>query len=240
MNANAIDPTKVLFLDIETAPVTYKWGELDTDTQELWAQKMRFKMESRGVSAEEIYEEAGIYAEFGKVICICVGIVHGSPGDYQYKGKSFASTNEVDVLDSFTQLCDEHFSADEYFLCGHNGKEFDFPYIARRCIVNGMPVPRALDIGGLKPWQVKHLDTLQLWKFGDYKHYTSLNLLAHTLNIPTPKDDITGADVARVFWEENDLDRIVSYCHKDVVATAQVYLRMNNLALIKEEAITIQ
>ena len=236
---SSIDLTKILFLDIETVPLTYNWNDLNEISQELWAQKMHYKIESRGVTAEEVYAEAGIYAEFGKVVCICVGFIHGEADNYQFKTKSFASTNEVELLTGFTQLCNAHFHSDEHFLCGHNSKEFDFPYIARRCIVNSLPVPQALDISGLKPWQVKHLDTMQLWKFGDYKHYTSLKLLTHVLGIPSPKGDISGADVGRVFWEENDLDRIVRYCHNDVIATTQVFLHLRGVPLIKEENISI-
>ncbi len=239
MSSPRIDPTKILFLDIETVPLVYQWDHLDEVTQELWAQKMRFKISSRETTAKSIYQEAGIYAEFGKVVCICVGFLHGESDNYQFKAKSFASADETEVLSEFTKLCDGHYNSDEHFLCGHNSKEFDFPYIARRCIVNQLPVPKALDISGLKPWQVKHLDTMQLWKFGDYKHYSSLQLLTHVLRIPSPKDEIAGADVGRVFWEENNLDRIVTYCHKDVLATAQVFLRLQGMPLIATENISI-
>lgn len=109
--------------------------------------------------------------------------------------------------------------------------------IARRCIINRIQVPRILDIGGLKPWEVGHVDTMNLWSFGDRKAYTSLALLAHILGIPTPKDDITGADVARVYYEDKDLERIAAYCKKDVVATAQLYLRLTGRELIAEERI---
>jgi uncharacterized protein YprB with RNaseH-like and TPR domain len=238
MSDNAIDLTKVLFLDIETVPVVPKWTDLDPTMQELWTKKTTYRQEQKGLSADELYSEAGIYSEFGKIICIGVGIIHGVAGSYQYKGKSFASAKEKEVLTGFTELVNEHYSGNGYYLCGHNSREFDFPYIARRCIINGLPLPKPLDIAGKKPWEVGHLDTMQLWKFGDYKHYTSLDLLTHILGIPSPKDEISGADVARVFWEENDLDRIVKYCQKDVLATAQVYLRMQGAPLIKDEHIS--
>lgn len=238
MSDSPIDITKVLFLDIETVPVVYNWPDLDPIMQDLWAKKSKYRQEQQGKTAEEIYSEAGIYSEFGKIICIGVGLIHGEPGDYKYKGKSYASANEVDVLEGFRSLADKHYSSTDHFLCGHNSREFDFPYIARRCIINRLPLPRSLDIGGKKPWEVKHLDTMQLWKFGDYKHFTSLELLTHILDVPTPKDEMSGADVGRVFWEENGLDRIVEYCHKDVLATAQVFLRLQGQTLIKPENIS--
>ena len=239
MADNHIDPTKVLFLDIETVPEVYEWKALGDDMQELWSKKTRYKQEQRSVSAEMLYDEAGIYSEFGKVICIGVGIIHGEAGGYRYKGKSFAGVDEKTLLKDFSDLVNQHYSGAGYFLCGHNSKEFDFPYIARRCVINGLPLPKPLDIAGKKPWEVSHLDTMQLWKFGDHKHYTSLELLTRILGIPSPKDEISGADVARVFWEENGLDRIVRYCQKDVLATAQVYLRLQGIDPIREEHISI-
>ncbi|MCB0780211.1 MAG: ribonuclease H-like domain-containing protein, partial [Flavobacteriales bacterium] len=142
--------------------------------------------------------------------------------------------DEKDVLQQFTALLDRHYASDDHWLCGHNGKEFDFPYIARRCVVNGVRLPRLLDIAGLKPWEVGHLDTMNLWSFGDRKNFTSLALLTRILGIPTPKDDISGADVGRVYYEDGDLERIARYCRKDVVATAQLYLRLRGEALIPD------
>jgi uncharacterized protein YprB with RNaseH-like and TPR domain len=136
-------------------------------------------------------------------------------------------------------LLDRHYSSDDHWLCGHNGKEFDFPWVARRCVVHGIRLPKLLDIAGLKPWEVGHLDTMNLWSFGDRKAYTSLALLTHILGIPTPKDDITGADVARVYYEDGDLERIATYCKKDVVATTQLFLRLTGRPLVKEERITL-
>ena len=233
------DPKNILFLDIETVPEVYQWSSLEDRKKELWEKKMRHRMKSRDMSAEEIYEEAGILSEFGKIICICVGFLHGDPSDYQFKARSFAGDDEQEILKGFTELCNKHFSGDEHFLCGHNGKEFDFPYIARRCIINGLPLPHPLNIAGKKPWEVKHLDTMELWKFGDFKNYTSLELLSSVLGIPTPKGDISGSDVARVYYEEGDLDRIVQYCHRDVIATAQVYLRLQGKRPFDPEKVNI-
>ena len=135
----------------------------------------------------------------------------------------------------FTNLLTSYFNRGEHLLCGHNAKEFDFPYIARRMIIHGLKVPAKLNLMGKKPWEVPHLDTMEMWKFGDYKHYTSLKLLTHILQIPSPKDDISGADVAQVYYRDNDIDRIARYCEKDVVAVAQILLRLRGEKILEED-----
>lgn len=233
------DISKILFLDIETVPAVYRWQDLDPVMQGHWEQKTRHRQEMREVGAEQLYADAGILAEFGRIICIGVGIAHREGGHHHLRVTSYHGDDEREILIKFCALLNGHYNSDDHWLCGHNGREFDFPWIARRCIVHGIPLPRLLDISGLKPWEVGHLDTMQLWKFGDHKAFTSLALLAHILGIPTPKDDITGADVARVYWEDRDLERIAAYCRKDVVATTQLYLRLRGEAMIPEANITL-
>lgn len=236
----ARDLTKILFLDIETVPQHYRWEELDERSAKLFSDKTRFEQERNSKSAEEIYgEKGGILAEFGKVICIGVGSLRSEGEGHGMRVTSFHGDDERDVLQRFVDLLDKHYNSDEHWLCGHNGKEFDFPYIARRCVVHGIRLPKLLNIAGLKPWEVGHLDTMNLWSFGDRKAYTSLALLTHILGIPTPKDDISGADVARVYYEDKDLERIATYCKKDVVATAQLYLRLTGKGLVPDEQITL-
>lgn len=232
------DLNKILFIDIETVPQEYVWDKLDERTAKLFSDKTRFEQERNSKTAEELWgERGGILAEFGKIICIGVGSLHREGGEQKLRVTSFHSANEYDVLTRFADLLNRHYDADDHWLCAHNGKEFDFPYIARRCLVNRVPLPRILDIGGLKPWEVGHLDTMNMWSFGDRKAYTSLALLTHILGIPTPKDDITGADVARVFYEENGVERIATYCRKDVVATVQLYLRLSGHEVIADDRI---
>lgn len=225
----------ILFLDIETVPQKPSFADLDETTQILWEQKSQYQRKDE-FSAEEFYERAGIWAEFGKVICISVGyfIVKGDTRNFRVT--SFYG-EELELLKQFKQLLQEHFNQTRHLLCAHNGKEFDFPYIARRMVINGMNLPYKLDLFGKKPWDVPHLDTMELWKFGDYKHFTSLKLLAHILGIPSPKEDMDGSMVKGVFYEENDLNRIVSYCELDVVTTAQVFLKLRNESLLTEEEI---
>jgi DNA polymerase elongation subunit (family B) len=168
-----------------------------------------------------------------------VGYLQKKADGYSIRVTSFHGDDERDILMRFTDLLNKNYNTDNHWLCGHNGKEFDFPWIARRCVVHGIKLPRLLDVGGLKPWQVGFIDTMQMWSFGDRKNFTSLALLAHILGIPTPKDDISGADVARVYWEDRDVERIATYCRKDVVATVQLYLRLTGLGLVKEEDVAI-
>lgn len=229
---------KILFLDIETVPQVYHYEELDETTAQLFDHKTRFQQKD-GKSVDDIYNErGGILAEFGKIVCISCGFVNTTHTGKEIRMKSFYHDDEETLLKQFASMLDGHFNSPYHLLCGHNGKEFDFPYIARRMLINGLKLPNALDIAGKKPWEVQHLDTLELWKFGDYKHFTSLPLLCHIFKIPTPKDDISGADVARVYYEENDLERIKVYCEKDVVALIQLFLKMKGDALVDEGDIT--
>ena len=232
---NTINIEKILFLDIETVPAVSSFDELSEEARELWDTKSSYMQRREELSAEEVYEKAGIFAEFGKIVCISVGFIKEITARRQLRLKSFYGDDEHQILSDFGDLLNSHYGTDQHQLCAHNGKEFDFPYIARRMLINGLPLPNALDIAGKKPWEVNHLDTMELWKFGDYKHYTSLSLLAHVFNIPTPKDDISGADVRRVYWEEQDVDRIAEYCEKDVKATAQLFLRYRGEPLIPDE-----
>jgi 3'-5' exonuclease len=228
---NTIDLNKVIFLDIETVPVFYKFDELSDRGKELWEKKSKFI----GPSPEESYEKAGIYAEFAKVACISIGMLTTKGGEPSIKLKSFGGENEKVVLQEFCDLLSKFDQT--YLLCAHNGKEFDFPFLSRRMLINGMQLPSLLNIAGKKPWEIAHLDTMELWKFGDYKHYTSLELLTYIFDIPTPKDDIDGSQVARVFYEEGDIDRIITYCEKDVIATIQLMLRYQGKNLVSDDCI---
>lgn len=218
----------ILFLDIETAPLVYKYSELSEPFKKLWDAKYQY---SKDTTPEQQYNKAGIFAEFAKVICICVGYFNGK----EFRLKSFYGDDEKTVLKDFKELLEKHFSDSEHRLCAHNGKEFDFPFLCRRFLINGISLPHILDLQGKKPWEIQHLDTMEMWKFGDYKNYTSLNLLAAVFNIPTPKDDIDGSQVARVYYEEKNLERIKNYCEKDVVTVARLYQKMNAMQPLKNE-----
>jgi DNA polymerase elongation subunit (family B) len=229
---------KILFLDIETVPQVYQFEDLDETSAKLFDHKTRFQQKD-GKTVDEVFNErGGILAEFGKIVCISCGFVNTTHTGKEIRMKSFYHDDEKTLLKQFAAMLDGHFNSPYHLLCGHNGKEFDFPYIARRMLINGLKLPLALDIAGKKPWEIQHLDTLELWKFGDYKHFTSLPLLCHIFKIPTPKDDISGADVARVYYEEKDLERIKVYCENDVVALIQLFLKMKGDALVDEADIT--
>lgn len=229
----------VLFLDIETVPLHPSFDALDEDWQHLWEEKSRFFRERDGIELADSYERAGIYAEFGKVVCITVGFLRQDKGERRYRTTSFYGHDEAALLKDFSNLMNNHFSTQRHHICGHNVKEFDLPFIARRMLVHGIRLPFLLDTAGKKPWEVSHIDTLELWKFGDYKHYTSLKLLTKLFGIPTPKDDIDGSQVGSVYHEEGDLDRIELYCRKDVLATAQLLLRYRNEKLIEDDEVVV-
>ena len=223
----------VLFLDIETVPQEASWNAVSENTKQLFDQKTKYQRKEE-FTTEEFYERAGIWAEFGKIICISVGYFVIQKNEKQMRIKSFFDDDEKELLVDFKKLLDTHFNKNEHVLCAHNGKEFDFPYIARRMIIHRIELPKKLNLFGKKPWEIPHLDTMELWKFGDYKHYSSLKVLTSILGIPSPKDDIDGSEVANVYYKEKNLDRIVTYCEKDTIAVAQLVLRFNNEELLEE------
>lgn len=230
-----IDTQKILFLDIETVPEKATFDELSETEKELFAAKTQYQR-TEDQSPASFYERAGIWAEFGKIVCISVGFFNLMSNQREFRIKSFYGQEE-ELLMAFKTLLENHFSQAAHMLCAHNGKEFDFPYIARRMIIKGINLPAKLNLFNKKPWEVPHLDTLHLWRFGDYKHYISLSLMAHVLGIPTPKDDIDGSQVARVYYEEKNIDRIISYCEKDVITIAQIVLRLRNETLLETDEI---
>lgn len=232
-----INLNNILFLDIETVPEHQNYGILDEETRYLWEHKTQYQRKDE-VSAEDFYERAGIWAEFGKIITISVGYFVNKGDIRNFRVTSFWG-DEKKILQDFSNLLNTHFNGAQHVLCGHNAKEFDIPFIARRMIINGIALPNKLNLFGKKPWEVPHLDTLELWKFGDYKHFTSLKLLTKVLGIPSPKDDIDGSQVGQVYWEENDLNRISRYCEKDVLATMQVYDRISGDNLFNPDNIFI-
>lgn len=225
----------ILFLDIETVPEKPSFDELTEAKKELWEQKSKYQRKEE-FTAEEFYDRAGIWAEFGKIICISVGYFSFKGDLRRFRVTTFHGAEDK-LLKEFKNLLNTHFSQAKHLLCAHNGKEFDFPYMARRMLIHQISLPYKLDLFGKKPWEVPHLDTMDLWKFGDYKHFTSLKLMAHVLGIPSPKEDIDGSMVRDVYYEEKDLDRIITYCELDVVTTAQIFLRLRNDDLLTDDEI---
>jgi DNA polymerase elongation subunit (family B) len=231
------DPEKILFIDIETVSRYHSFEEMDEDWQILWDEKSRY---ARGeeISPAEFYpQRAGIMAEFGKVICISCAFLTRQAGRRQLRVRSFAGNDERKLLADFAELLDQHFR--QHLLCAHNGKEFDFPYLSRRMLINGVKLPPALNTSGSKPWEIPHLDTMEMWKFGDRKNYTSLKLLSALFDIPTPKDDIDGSMVGKVYWVDKDLPRIVAYCQKDTISLARLYLKLEMEGDLSDEDIII-
>jgi len=238
---SALSYSCILFLDIETIPQFQTHGELPEEWKTLWEVKASYILRNKETETpESVYSRAGIYAEFGRIICISCGIIQGTGEEKKLIIKSFYGDDERLLLHQFSEMLNKWSTEPNRYLCAHNGKEFDFPYLCRRLIINQLAIPEILRFHGRKPWDIPHLDTLDLWKFGDYKNYTSLGLLAQTLGIATPKDDIDGSRVHEVYWKDRDLDRIVTYCEKDVITVAQVYLRMTSEDLIKPGNIEVK
>ena len=230
-----INLNNILFLDIETVPETEDFKSLDSELQELWQQKTQYQRKD-DYSAEEFYDRAGIWAEFGKIVCISVGYFANKSDIRNFRVTSFFG-EEVTILKDFNNLLNNHFNQAQHLLCGHNIKEFDIPFLARRMIINNITIPNKLNLFGKKPWEIPHLDTLELWKFGDYKHYTSLKLMCKVLGIPSPKGDIDGSQVGQVYYVDKDIDRIITYCEKDTIAVAQIFLRLRQESLLIEDEI---
>ncbi|RPH68829.1 3'-5' exonuclease [bacterium] len=214
----------ILFLDIETVPNWPSYEDIPEQQRLLWEKKAVY-LKKETETPGDIYQRAGIYAEFGRIICISTGMIGFQDEKRVLRLKSFYDNDEKDLLNGFSDLVIRLCQKKEIDLCAHNGKEFDFPYIARRMLVNGVKLPLIFDVAGKRPWELRHIDTLELWKFGDHKHYTSLDLLASIFELESPKSDIDGSQVARVYWYEKDISRIVSYCRRDVVTTAQLILK---------------
>lgn len=225
----------ILFIDIETVPEEQNFISLDDEMKQLWEQKTQYQRKD-DFSPEDFYDRAGIWAEFGRIVCISAGFFINKGDIRNFRVTSFFGT-EKKILTDFSNLLDNHFNQPQHALCGHNAKEFDIPFIARRMIINQIAIPQKLNLFGKKPWEIPHLDTLELWKFGDFKHFTSLKLLTKILGIPSPKGDIDGSQVANVYYIEKDIDRIINYCEKDVIAVAQIFLRFRREELLIDDEI---
>lgn len=222
----------ILFLDIETVACTDNYTSLDERLKTQWSRKANFFKRDGTLTDEALFHErAGIYAEFGKVICISVGkFFDTESGALGLKTKSYHGHDEKALLLDFKAMLEKDSATVK--LCAHNGKEFDFPYLSRRMLVQGIALPHALNLSGRKPWENPHLDTMELWKFGDYKHFTSLDLLAAIFNIPSSKTDMDGSQVNSVYYKQNDLEKIKTYCTSDVVVLAQLFLKLKGMPLL--------
>lgn len=228
----------ILFLDIETVGCSDDYNSLDDRLKVQWARKANFFKQRDDQHTDEtlFYERAGIYAEFGKVIVIGIGrYTENENGELGFKVKSLYGDDEKKLLQEFKAVVEKMDTSTK--LCAHNGKEFDFPYLSRRMLVNDISLPTVLNLAGKKSWEVPHLDTMELWKFGDYKHYTSLDLLAAIFNIPSSKGEIDGSQVNEVYYKEKNIKKIAEYCQRDVIAVAQVYLKMKGLGIIPTQHI---
>jgi len=230
----------LLLIDIETVSEHARFDELSQDWKTLWEEKVQRSLPEDVTAAEFYPQRAGVMAEFSKVVCISVGYFKRDGKDIQLRVKSFYGDDERVLLENFIAALQKMESNNnKWSFSGHNIKEFDIPFICRRLLIKGMVIPPFLDFQNMKPWETNMVDTFQYWRFGDYKHYTSLKLLAAALNVPSPKDDIDGSMVGEVYWNDKDLERIVTYCQKDVVTTANIILRFKNMPLLSSDMVEI-
>ena len=237
---NSIFLSNLLCIDIETAPAFPSLEKLDAEWKDLWEIKSARLRNEKENPDEHYFNHSAIYAEFGKVLCITIGIFFrkDKKSSWKFRLKTFSGDDERKILEDFSALLKKHYSSDKYLFCGHNVREFDIPYLCRRMLALQIEIPSLMDVSGKKTYEVHWVDTMQLWRFGDYKHYTSLRLLAAVLGLPSPKTDMAGKDVGRVYWKENGLSRIVEYNRRDVITVAQMILRFKNLPLLNDNEIT--
>ncbi len=230
--AEKVNLENILFLDIETVPLEKNFADTDETTQLLWEKKStQFRKE--GQTAAEVYQRAGIYAEFGRVLVISCGFFYYSKDrGGVFRVKSFYGDDEKVVLKEF---CETLSKLNNFILCAHNGKEFDFPFLARRILINRQKLPPQLNIAGKKPWEIPHLDTMEMWKFGDYKNFTSLAVLSYVFGLPSSKDDIDGSQVADIYYQTGDIKRITKYCEKDMIAVARIFQCMRGENPLKDD-----
>ncbi|GAB3520690.1 3'-5' exonuclease family protein [Emticicia fontis] len=242
MTENIVKQLKnILFIDIETVSQEAHFDALDTRLKPLWLKKASYFQNTDNLPDEDVYfKRASIYAEFGKIICIGIGGIYFDDNDEPtLRVKMIRGESEAEILKQFKTIVEKHKAGSHLMLCAHNGKEFDFPYICRRMLVHGMALPKVLQVSGKKPWEIPHLDTLDLWKFGDYKHYVSLDLLALIFDIPDSENEASGDQINQIYYIEKDMARIERYCANDVKVLAQLYMKMNNWSLINENNIEV-
>lgn len=230
---------KVLFLDVETVPLAPKFSDLSKEFQSLWIEKTRWQYSGKQTPDDYYNIKAGLMAEFSKIICVSVGYIYNKNKKPCFRLKSFYGDNEKLILNNLKELLDDKFATEKHYLCAHNGKEFDYPFLCRRMLLNNINLPKILKISGKKPWEVRHLDTMEMWRFGDYKHYTSIELLAALFDIPKPKEDLNGSQVAKVYWQDKDFERIRNYCQKDTLTVAQILLKFIGRPILTEDQVEV-
>lgn len=230
----------LLLIDIETVPQHPSFELLSEDWKHLWEEKTQRSLPDFTSAAEFYPQRAGVMAEFAKIVCISIGYFTKQDNALQLRLKSFYGDEEKKLLQDFIGTVNQmEAKNNKWCFAGHNIKEFDIPFICRRLVINSLPIPPYLDFQNMKPWDTNMIDTFQYWRFGDYKNYTSLKLLAAALGVPSPKDDIDGSMVADVYWKEKNIERIATYCQKDVVTTGNIILRFKNMELVKAENVVI-
>lgn len=240
-----INHEDLIIIDIETASIHPDFQHMDDVWKNLWEEKVARSLPEKITAAEFYPLRAGVMAEFSKIICISMGYFNREESLHM-RVKSFYGHDEGVLLKGFLATLNKIENINNnWCFAGHNIKEFDIPFICRRLLVNGIALPKYLDFQNMKPWETNIVDTFQYWRFGDYKNFTSLKLLAATMGVPSPKDDIDGSMVGELYWSGDEeqrasnLKRIAVYCQKDVVTTGNIILRFKNLEMVHPDDIDI-
>lgn len=240
------------FVDTETIPGYKDFNDMPEELARMYERKFGHELANNDPDKFDNFEDhyrarAALYPEFGKIVCLVIGVIFVDDKDKQekLKLKTLCGRHEDKLLAEAAPIIDKFDS-----LVGHNSKEFDFPYLCKRFYVHGIQLPQILNIAGKKPWEVSLIDTMELWRFGSFKGSTSLELFAHCLGLPSPKQDMTGADVAKVYYEMFDhmkdgelpfeaesaaIQKIGKYCQGDVVTLANCYRKLKYQSVIASE-----
>jgi len=229
-----VELDKILFVDIETVGAEKDWDTLVKNKPDLayqfetyldWFQK-RFPEDADKDVSEIFVNRSALVPEFGKIVCISFGSVNE---DGTHKLGSFYGHDEYDILRK-TQKVLVGANKRNMYLCGHNVKGFDIPYMAKRMIINGIMPPALLPGHDVKPWEKRAIDTKELWQYGNYGQLASLELMCLMLGVDNPKtSEVTGNKVHNAFWIDNNIDGIVKYCEKDVDVLIDVMEKLLNL-----------
>jgi len=228
----------IIFLDIETVSLFPNLLLADDATKKEWARKiMKTNPTITPALLDDTYkEQAALHPEFSFITCISVGMVKG--GKVYIKNIFGFDHDEERTLEIFCETMQKIIEKMERLqpkLCAHFGKGFDYPFISKRMLVHGMTIPNILDSYGKKPWEITNLDTHEIWKMGGFNS-ASLSAIAHAFGIPSPKDDIDGSQVGHVYWVDSKIDRIATYCAKDVFALINIFRCMQGSPAFSEFA----